>query len=35
VDRLIHRGYGRSGAERVVTFEKATAKLPDVLVLSA
>lgn len=35
VDRLIHGVYLRSGAERVVTFETATAKLPEVLVLSA
>lgn len=33
VDRLVHDGYLRSGAERVATFEKAGAKLPGVLVL--
>lgn len=35
VDRLIHHRYLRSGADQLVTFEKAAAKLPDVLVLSA
>lgn len=34
VDRIIHRHYLRSSAERMATFEKAAAKLPKVLVLS-
>jgi len=34
IDRVIHRNYLRSGAEEVVTFEKAAAKLPQVRVLA-
>lgn len=34
IDRLIHAGYLRSGADRLATFERATAKLPGVLVLA-
>jgi predicted nucleic-acid-binding protein len=33
IDRVIHRNYLRSGAEQMVTFEKAAAKLPSVHVL--
>jgi predicted nucleic-acid-binding protein len=33
IDRVIHRNYLRSGAEQVVTFEKASAKLPSTHVL--
>lgn len=33
VDRVIHGDYLRSGAQQVVTFERATAKLGKVLVL--
>jgi predicted nucleic-acid-binding protein len=33
IDRVIHRNYLRSGAEQMVTFEKAAAKLPGVHVL--
>jgi len=33
IDRVIHRNYLRSGAEQVVTFEKAAAKLPSMHVL--
>lgn len=33
IDRVIHRNYLRSGAEEVVTFETAAAKLPHVRVL--
>lgn len=35
VDRLIHAGYLRFGAERIATFERAAAKLPGVVVLTA
>jgi predicted nucleic-acid-binding protein len=34
IDRVIHRNYLRSGAEEMVTFEKAAAKLPHVRVLA-
>lgn len=34
IDRVIHRNYLRSGAEEVVTFEKAAAKLSHVRVLA-
>jgi len=34
IDRVIHGNYLRAGAERVVTFEKAAAKLPGALVLA-
>lgn len=34
IDRLIHGSYLRGGAERVVTFEKAAARLPGALVLA-
>jgi len=33
IDRVIHRNYLRFGAEELVTFEKAAAKLPKVRVL--
>lgn len=33
VDRVIHRRYLRSGAERMATFEKAAGKLTGVIVL--
>lgn len=33
IDRVIHRNYLRSGADELVTFEKAAAKLPGVRVL--
>lgn len=33
IDRVIHRNYLRSGAEQMVTFEKAAAKLANVYVL--
>lgn len=32
--RLVHSGYRRSGAERLVRLEKAVAKLPGVLGLA-
>lgn len=35
VDRIIHHQYIRSGADQLVTFEKAAGKLDKVLVLSA
>lgn len=35
IDRLIHRAYLHSGAEKILTFEKAAAKLPGVRVLRA
>ena len=35
IDRVIHASYRRSGAEQLVTFERAAAKLPGVRVLSA
>jgi predicted nucleic acid-binding protein len=34
IDRVIHASYLNSGAEQVVTFEKAARNLGDVLVLS-
>jgi predicted nucleic-acid-binding protein len=34
IDRVIHRNYLRSGADRVITFEKASAKLSSVQVLT-
>jgi predicted nucleic-acid-binding protein len=33
IDRVIHRNYLRSGAEQMITFEKASAKLASVHVL--
>ena len=33
IDRMIHRNYLRSGADEVVTFESAAAKLPKFRVL--
>lgn len=33
IDRVIYRGYLRSGADRMATFEKAGAKLSDIDVL--
>jgi len=35
IDRVIHRNYLRSGAEQVVTFEKAADRLGSVHVLTA
>ena len=35
IDRVIHRNYLGSGADELVTFEKAAAKLPKVRVLNA
>ena len=34
IDRVIHRNYLGSGADELVTFEKAAAKLPKVRVLN-
>ncbi len=34
IDRVIHRNYLGSGADELVTFEKAAAKLPNVRVLN-
>lgn len=34
IDRVIHRDYLASGAEKMVTFEKAARKLEDVIVLA-
>ncbi len=33
IDRVIYHNYLRSGVERMATFEKAGAKMPDVVVL--
>lgn len=34
IDRVIHENYLRTGAQQVVSFEKASAKLPKVIVLA-